>query len=104
MKFCSIGSKISYFEQSNERLILYLESVPGDVDYLETLEREVTHLAHLVQHMFTITTIKLQVNKLQSLQTWQTVKQILHVLQNHASCAKYLDLQKHCKFSKFKIF
>ena len=36
--------------------------------------------------------IQLKVHQLKSLKSRQVVKQVLHVLQNHAPCSKYLDL------------
>lgn len=40
----------------------------------------------------TIMSVKLEVDQLETLQSGQIVEQIFHVLQNHASCSKYLHL------------
>ena len=51
-----------------------------------------TDFTDFIKDMFTVPSIKLKINQLQSLQTWQTVEKVLHVLQDHASRAKYLHL------------
>ena len=75
-----------------------------DVDYFETLERQVANLAHLVQHMLSVPAIKLEVHQLQPLQAGETVEKILHVLENHSSRPVDLNLViGFCKVTRENI-